>query len=97
MAFPGRNGDGTSAKDNGAPSATITAKTAMRGIISAMTRRVFELIKRGEDGLIGISDDKQQLCLAIALWNGHDPMLRERLSGWNRRTHNPNHVGKSLV
>ncbi len=35
----------------------------------------------GEDGLAGISDDKQQLCFAVALWNGHDPILKERLFG----------------
>ena len=31
----------------------------------------------GEDGLAGISDDRQQLCFAIALWNGKDPILKE--------------------
>ena len=35
----------------------------------------------GEDGLAGISDDKQQLCFAIAVWNGRDPILKERLFG----------------
>jgi hypothetical protein len=35
----------------------------------------------GEDGLAGISDDKQRLCFAIALWNGKDPILKERLFG----------------
>jgi hypothetical protein len=35
----------------------------------------------GEDGLGGISDDKQQLCFALALWNEHDPILKERLFG----------------
>ena len=35
----------------------------------------------GEDGLAGISDDKQQLCFAAALWNGRDPILKERLFG----------------
>ena len=35
----------------------------------------------GEDGLAGISDDKQQLCFAIALWNGRDAILKERLFG----------------
>jgi hypothetical protein len=35
----------------------------------------------GEDGLAGISDDKQQLCFAIALWNGKDRILKERLFG----------------
>ena len=35
----------------------------------------------GEDGIAGISDDKQQLCFAVALWNGRDPILKERLFG----------------
>ena len=35
----------------------------------------------GEDGLAGISDDRQQLCFALALWNGRDPILKERLFG----------------
>jgi hypothetical protein len=35
----------------------------------------------GEDGLAGVCDDKQQLCFAIALWNGRDPILKERLFG----------------
>src|SRR5262245_15785502 len=35
----------------------------------------------GEDGLAGICDEKQRLCLALALWNGKDPILKERLFG----------------
>jgi hypothetical protein len=35
----------------------------------------------GEDGIAGISDNKQRLCFAIALWNGKDPILKERLFG----------------
>jgi hypothetical protein len=35
----------------------------------------------GEDGLAGISDDQQRLCFALALWNGRDPILKERLFG----------------
>src|SRR5947199_8594309 len=35
----------------------------------------------GEDGLAGFSDDQQRLCLAVALWNGRDPILKERLFG----------------
>src|SRR6516162_5075536 len=35
----------------------------------------------GEDGLAGISDDQQHLCFALALWNGKDPILKERLFG----------------
>jgi hypothetical protein len=35
----------------------------------------------GEDGLAGISDDRQLLCFAVALWNGKDPIVKERLFG----------------
>ena len=35
----------------------------------------------GEDGLAGFSDDWQHLCLSLALWNGKDPILKERLFG----------------
>ena len=37
--------------------------------------------RRGEDGLAGFSDDKERLCFALALWNGNDPILKERLFG----------------
>ncbi len=35
----------------------------------------------GEDGLAGISDSRQRLCFALALWNGQDPIIKERLFG----------------
>ncbi len=35
----------------------------------------------GEDGLAGVSDDHQVLCFALALWNGKDPILKERAFG----------------
>jgi hypothetical protein len=35
----------------------------------------------GEDGLAGICDDRQRLCLALSLWNERDPVLKERLFG----------------
>ncbi len=35
----------------------------------------------GEDGLAGVSDDRQRLCFGLALWNGNDPILKERLFG----------------
>jgi len=35
----------------------------------------------GEDGIAGISDDRQQLCFALTLWNGADRILKERLFG----------------
>src|SRR5262249_7892295 len=34
-----------------------------------------------EDGMAGICDDRQQLCFALALWNGRDPILKERMFG----------------
>jgi mannosylglycerate hydrolase MGH1-like protein/glycosyl hydrolase family 63 len=35
----------------------------------------------GEDGIAGISDHHQHICFALALWNGRDPILKERLFG----------------
>ena len=35
----------------------------------------------GEDGIAGFSDDQQLLCLAVAMWNGRDPILKERFFG----------------
>src|SRR3954462_3383898 len=35
----------------------------------------------GEDGIAGVCDDKQRLCLALALWHGADPILKERMFG----------------
>jgi len=40
-----------------------------------------EGIPRGQDGLAGISDDNQHLCFGLGLWNGRDPILKERLFG----------------
>ncbi|HEY4046373.1 MAG TPA: glucosidase [Acidobacteriaceae bacterium] len=35
----------------------------------------------GEDGIAGVSDDQQLLCFSVALWNGKDPILKERMFG----------------
>ena len=35
----------------------------------------------GEDGIAGICDDRQQLCFALAMWNGVDSILKERMFG----------------
>src|SRR4051812_4595933 len=35
----------------------------------------------GEDGIAGVCDERQRLCLALALWNGADPILKERMFG----------------
>jgi hypothetical protein len=50
----------------------------------------------GEDGLGGISDDEQRLCLALALWNGRDPILKERLFGLTNREGNHGEDVKEL-
>src|SRR4051812_18230182 len=42
----------------------------------------------GEDGLAGLCDEKQRLCFALALWNGQDPILKERLFGLTNREGN---------
>ena len=42
---------------------------------------VYRAYRWGEDGLLGITDDQCNLCLALALWNGKDPILKERLYG----------------
>ncbi len=41
----------------------------------------FKAYRWSEDGIGGISDDKQRLCLAMAFWNGADPILKERMFG----------------
>jgi hypothetical protein len=41
----------------------------------------FARLSLGEDGLAGFGDDRQRLCFAVALWNGKDPILKERLFG----------------
>jgi hypothetical protein len=43
--------------------------------------RTLACLSLGEDGIGGISDFKQRLCLAFAFWNGRDPFLKERLFG----------------
>jgi hypothetical protein len=42
----------------------------------------------GEDGIAGISDADQQLCFAVAMWNGNDPVIKERLFGLTNREGN---------
>jgi hypothetical protein len=37
----------------------------------------------GDDGILGLCDNHQRLCFALSFWNGHDPILKERLFGLN--------------
>ena len=50
----------------------------------------------GEDGLAGISDEQSRLCLAVALWNGQDPILKERLFGLTNGEGNHGEDAKEL-
>jgi len=50
----------------------------------------------GEDGIAGISDDQQRLCLSLVMWNGRDPFLKERLFGLSNRQGNHGEDVKEL-
>src|SRR5580704_16984327 len=50
----------------------------------------------GEDGLAGFSDDRQLLCLSLAMWNGADPFLKERLFGLTNQQGNHGEDVKEL-
>ena len=50
----------------------------------------------GEDGIAGLCDDHQHLCLSLALWNGRDPILKERLFGLNNAEGNHGEDVKEL-
>lgn len=50
----------------------------------------------GEDGIGGFCDSKQHLCLAVALWNGKDPILKERMFGLSNRQGNHGEDVKEL-
>lgn len=50
----------------------------------------------GEEGIAGFCDDRQQLCLALALWNGKDPILKERFFGLSNEEGNHGEDVKEL-
>src|ERR1700752_4624711 len=50
----------------------------------------------GEDGIAGISDDQQRLCLSLAMWNGKDPILKERIFGLTNSEGNHGEDAKEL-
>ena len=60
----------------------------MLGIFSATIKRVRAPIAGARTVWPGISDDQQLLCFAVALWNGRDPILKERLFGLTNREGN---------
>ena len=80
-AARGRSGGRTSASGSGGRCARTTARAATPGTTSRHDQARSRAYRWGEDGLAGISDDQQRLCFALALWNGKDPILKERLFG----------------
>ena len=67
-----------SASANGARCARTTAPTATLFPHDHARSRAY---RWGEDGLGGFCDERQRLCLGVVLWNGADPILKERLFG----------------
>ena len=77
----GPGGGPTSASGSGARSARTTATTATPGTTSRTTRPAHAPTAGARTAWAAISDDKQRLCFALALWNERDPILKERLFG----------------
>ena len=76
----GKNGALICRSGSGARCARTIANRATPGTISITIRRA-RAYRWGEDGLAGLSDDEQLLCFAVSLWNGRDPILKERMFG----------------
>ena len=77
----GTCGARTSASGNGERSARTTAPTGKRGSYFPHDHARSRAYRWGEDGLAGFCDIEQRLCLGLALWNGRDPILKERAFG----------------
>ena len=77
----GSSGGPTSASGSGARSARTTARTATPGTTSPTTRPARAPTAGARTAWPASRDDKQRLCFALALWNGRDPILKERLFG----------------
>ena len=66
---------------NGPRSARTTRPAAIAGSYFPHDHARSRAYRWGEDGLLGITDRECRLCFALALWNGRDPILKERLFG----------------
>jgi hypothetical protein len=77
----GASGAPTSANANGAPCVKIVARTGKAWDYLSHDHSRSRAYRWGEDGIAGFSDHHQRLCLSLALWNGRDPILKERLFG----------------
>ena len=78
---PGESGGRTSASGSGGRCARTTARTATRGSTSPTTTRGRARTTGERTGSRASATSKQRLCFALALWNGKDPILKERLFG----------------
>ena len=68
---PGRNGAPTLESASGARCVRLQRKRGCLELLHPRPTRS-RAYRWGEDGIAGISDDKQHLCFALALWNGKD-------------------------
>ena len=77
----GNAGGPTSPSASGAPSARTTRRDGTCWEYFPHDHARSRAYRWGEDGLLGITDRECRLCFALALWNGRDPILKERLFG----------------
>ncbi len=77
----GSAGGPISANGPGERCAKITALAARRGKPCPHDHARSKAYRWNEDGLAGICDRHQYVCFALALWNGRDPILKERMFG----------------
>jgi hypothetical protein len=77
---PGSNGGRTSASANGGTVREDYSENGDAWNYFTHDQARSRAYHWGEDGLAGFSDDHQRLCFALALWNGKDPILKERRS-----------------
>ena len=70
-----------SASASGEPCARTTAANGDAWSYFTHDQARSRAYRWGEDGIAGICDERQRLCLALALWNGADPILKERMFG----------------
>ena len=78
----GSVGGPTFLNGNGGRFAKTTAKVVMpHGVIFPHDQARSRAYRWGEDGLLGICDRECRLCFSVGLWNGRDPIIKERLFG----------------
>ena len=89
-ALPGRAGLGNGSRG-------LQRRRRRRGSTFPHDHARSRAYRWNEDGLAGISDDHQRLCLALAFWNGHDPILKERIFGLTGNEGNHGEDAKELL